>query len=40
MTATLERAFKGIWKFSTVAHVGDVEVASADMMLAPETSKT
>ena len=35
----LERAFKGIWKFDTIAYVGDKEVASAEMMVAPETSK-
>lgn len=40
MTATLERAIRGIWKFSTIARVGDVEAASADMMLAPETNKS
>ena len=33
--AQLERALKGIWRFSTVALVGDQEVAHADMMLAP-----
>jgi 3-hydroxyacyl-[acyl-carrier-protein] dehydratase len=37
LTAKLERSFKGIWKFSTVALVGDAEVASAEMMVAPET---
>jgi 3-hydroxyacyl-[acyl-carrier-protein] dehydratase len=40
LTATLERSFKGIWKFSTVAYVGDTEVTSAEMMVAPETNKT
>jgi 3-hydroxyacyl-[acyl-carrier-protein] dehydratase len=40
LTATLERSFKGIWKFSTVAFVGDNEVTSAEMMVAPETNKT
>jgi 3-hydroxyacyl-[acyl-carrier-protein] dehydratase len=39
LTATLERSFKGIWKFSTVAYVGDTEVTSAEMMVAPETNK-
>jgi 3-hydroxyacyl-[acyl-carrier-protein] dehydratase len=38
LTAKLERSFKGIWKFSTVALVGDTEVASAEMMVAPETA--
>ncbi len=37
LTAKLERSFKGIWKFSTVALVGADEVASAEMMVAPET---
>jgi hypothetical protein len=37
MTATFERAFKGIWRFATVAHVAGHEVASAEMMVAPET---
>jgi 3-hydroxyacyl-[acyl-carrier-protein] dehydratase len=40
LTATLERSFKGIWKFSTVAYVGDNEVTSAEMMVAPETNKS
>src|SRR5262245_58795767 len=40
LTAQLERQFKGIWKFSTVAYVGDDEVTSAEMMVAPETNKT
>jgi 3-hydroxyacyl-[acyl-carrier-protein] dehydratase len=39
LTAKLERAFKGIWKFSTVALVDGAEVAHADMMVAPETGK-
>ena len=39
LTATLERSFKGIWKFNTIAYVGDTEVTSAEMMVAPETSK-
>ena len=39
LTAKLERALKGIWCFSTVARVGDNEVAHADMMVAPETGK-
>jgi 3-hydroxyacyl-[acyl-carrier-protein] dehydratase len=36
LTATLERSFKGIWKFSTVALVDEAEVCSAEMMVAPE----
>ena len=39
LTAQLERALKGIWKFSTTALVGETEVAHADMMVAPETGK-
>jgi 3-hydroxyacyl-[acyl-carrier-protein] dehydratase len=39
LTATLERAFKGIWKFSTAALVDDNEVAHAQMMVAPESGK-
>lgn len=39
LTAKLERALKGIWKFSTVALVNDQEVASAEMMVAPEIRK-
>jgi 3-hydroxyacyl-[acyl-carrier-protein] dehydratase len=37
LTAQLERSLRGIWKFSTVALVGDKEVAHADMMVAPES---
>lgn len=40
LTAKLERQMRGIWKFSTVAYVGDDEVTSASMMVAPETNKT
>jgi len=36
LSATLERNLKGIWKLATLATVGDVEAASADMMLAPD----
>jgi 3-hydroxyacyl-[acyl-carrier-protein] dehydratase len=36
LNAQLERSFKGIWRFSTVALVGADEVAHADMMVAPE----
>ena len=39
LSATVERAFKGIWRFATVAHVGELEVAHAEMMVAPETGK-
>jgi 3-hydroxymyristoyl/3-hydroxydecanoyl-(acyl carrier protein) dehydratase len=33
----LKRAFKGIWKFACIAEVDNQEVASADIMVAPET---
>lgn len=36
LKAALERSFKGIWRFATVAEVAGEEVCSADMMLAPE----
>jgi 3-hydroxyacyl-[acyl-carrier-protein] dehydratase len=39
LTATLERAFKGIWKFATVATVDGAEVAHAEMMVAPESGR-
>ena len=39
LTATLERALKGIWKFASTALVGEIEVAHAEMMVAPETGK-
>jgi 3-hydroxyacyl-[acyl-carrier-protein] dehydratase len=39
LTATVQRALRGIWKFETMALVGDVEVAHAEMMVAPETGK-
>jgi 3-hydroxyacyl-[acyl-carrier-protein] dehydratase len=35
LKATLERALRGIWKFTTVAEVEGAEVASAEMMVAP-----
>jgi 3-hydroxyacyl-[acyl-carrier-protein] dehydratase len=37
LNVTLKRAFKGIWKFHGLAEVDGVEVASAEMMVAPET---
>jgi 3-hydroxyacyl-[acyl-carrier-protein] dehydratase len=37
LKVALKRAFKGIWKFQGVAEVDGIEVASADMMVAPET---
>src|SRR5690349_9401984 len=39
LKATVQRALRGIWKFETVALVGDTEVAHAEMMVAPETGK-
>jgi 3-hydroxyacyl-[acyl-carrier-protein] dehydratase len=39
LTAKVGRVMKGIWKLSTAAFVGDHEVASAEMMVAPETSR-
>jgi 3-hydroxyacyl-[acyl-carrier-protein] dehydratase len=39
LTAKLERSLRGIWKFSTVALVGEQEVAHAEMMLAPESAR-
>jgi 3-hydroxyacyl-[acyl-carrier-protein] dehydratase len=37
LQVTLKRAFKGIWKFDCRALVGGAEVASAEIMVAPET---
>ncbi len=39
LTATLQRQMRGIWKFEAAAHVGEAEVASAELMVAPETGK-
>ena len=39
LTAKLTRQVRGIWKFSAAAYVGDVEAASAELMVAPETGK-
>ncbi len=39
LTARVERALKGIWRFSATAYVGTDEVASAEMMLVPEASR-
>jgi 3-hydroxyacyl-[acyl-carrier-protein] dehydratase len=38
LMATLKRAIKGIWKFDTCAQVDGHEVASAEMMVAPEAN--
>ena len=35
LKATLERALRGIWKFTTVAEVNGEEAVSADLMVAP-----
>ncbi|HTC16464.1 MAG TPA: 3-hydroxyacyl-ACP dehydratase FabZ [Steroidobacteraceae bacterium] len=35
----LERALKGIWRFSATAQVDGQPVANADMMLAPEAAR-
>jgi len=39
LSAQLERSFKGIWRFSTIARVGEDEVAHAEMMVAPEVNR-
>ncbi|MGO9935010.1 MAG: 3-hydroxyacyl-ACP dehydratase FabZ [Steroidobacteraceae bacterium] len=39
MKVTLKRAFKGIWKFHGVAEVDGKEVASAEIMVAPEAKE-
>jgi 3-hydroxyacyl-[acyl-carrier-protein] dehydratase len=39
LNVQLERALKGIWRFSSTAVVGENEVAHAEMMVAPETGK-
>ena len=39
LTAQHERAFKGIWRLSTVALVDGEVAASATVMIAPETHK-
>ncbi len=36
LKVTLKRAFKGIWKFHCLAEVDGAEVASAEIMVAPE----
>jgi 3-hydroxyacyl-[acyl-carrier-protein] dehydratase len=40
LTAELERTMRGIWKFRAAAYVSDAEVASAELMVAPETQKS
>ena len=37
LKVTLKRALKGIWKFHGSAEVDGIEVASAELMVAPET---
>jgi 3-hydroxyacyl-[acyl-carrier-protein] dehydratase len=39
LTARIERALKGIWKFSTAALVGEEEAAGGEMMIATEIPK-
>ena|ERR1035437_630031 len=39
LKVTLKRAFKGIWKFHGVAEVNGIEVASTEIMVAPETKE-
>lgn len=39
LTAKVQRQVRGIWKFEAAAHVGDVETASAELMVAPESGK-
>jgi 3-hydroxyacyl-[acyl-carrier-protein] dehydratase len=39
LTSRVERSFKGIWRFSALARVGDDEVAHAHLIVAPETGK-
>ena len=36
LTATVDRTVKGIWRLKTVAHVGEAEVAAAELMLFPD----
>jgi 3-hydroxyacyl-[acyl-carrier-protein] dehydratase len=38
LEANVERVMRGIWRFATRALVGELEVASADIMLALEAS--
>ena len=40
LTAKLQRQMRGIWKFEAAAYVGDVEAASAELMVAPESGKS
>jgi 3-hydroxyacyl-[acyl-carrier-protein] dehydratase len=40
LKAELQRTFKGIWRFSAVAEVGGEEVASAEMMMAPDVQNS
>ena len=39
LTVKLVRSLKGIWKFDAVAHVEAHEVASAELMVAPENKR-
>ena len=40
LKASLQRQMRGIWKFRAAAYVSDAEVASAELMVAPETHKS
>jgi 3-hydroxyacyl-[acyl-carrier-protein] dehydratase len=40
LKVALKRSFKGIWKFHGSAEVDGVEVASAEIMVAPETKSS
>jgi 3-hydroxyacyl-[acyl-carrier-protein] dehydratase len=40
LTAKVQRQMRGIWKFEAAAYVGDVEAASAELMVAPESGKS
>jgi 3-hydroxyacyl-[acyl-carrier-protein] dehydratase len=40
LKVTLKRSFKGIWKFDCRAEVDGALVASAEIMVAPETKAT
>ena len=39
LTSRLQRSFKGIWRFSALARMGDDEAAHAHLMVAPDTGK-
>src|SRR3974390_210451 len=39
LTAQVQRSLKGVWRFNTAAHVGDQEVAQAELMVVPEAGR-